>query len=303
MSKTNSVTIGSYYPKEGALPVRMTNDLLFHYLLQDHDDEDILKGIISSFCNIPIEEIKSVVVQNPISYGEKLDSKTMVLDVKALLNDNRIINLEMQVINYNDWPERSISYICRCFDNLLAGQGYLQVKGAFHIGFLDFTLFPDNAAFYTTYSMRDDKTNRLYSSKFGITVVDLTLIDNATEDDKAHHRDLWASFFKAKTWEEIHMLATQDKNIERAAIKLYTLSEDQRIRDEIWAREDQLRRELDMKYSYEAAMEEKNQVIKIKDEIIRVAQEKAKVAQKELKDKDDEIAALRAKLAKLTDQT
>lgn len=99
------------------------------------------------------------------------------------------------------------------------------------------------------------------------------------------------------------MLATQDKNIEKAAIKLYTLSEDQRIRDEIWAREDQLRQELDMKYSYEAAMEEKNQVIKIKDEIIRVAQEKAKVAQKELKDKDDEIAALRAKLAKLTDQT
>ena len=92
------------------------------------------------------------------------------------------------------------------------------------------------------------------------------------------------------------MLATQDKNIEKAAIKLYTLSEDQRIRDEIWAREDQLRQELDMKYSYEVAIEEKNQVIKVKDEIIRVAQ-------RELKDKDDEIAALRAKLAKLTDQT
>ena len=94
------------------------------------------------------------------------------------------------------------------------------------------------------------------------------------------------------------MLATQDNNIEKAAIKLYTLSEDQRIRDEIWAREDQLRRELDMKYSYEIAMEEKDQVIKVKDEIIRVAQEEAKVAQNELKAKDDEIAALRVELAK-----
>ena len=73
-------------------------------------------------------------------------------------------------------------------------------------------------------------------SKFAISVVDLTLVDMATDEDRKHHRHLWASFFKATTWEEINMLATQDKNIELAANKLYKLSKDQRIRDEIWAR-------------------------------------------------------------------
>ena len=66
-------------------------------------------------------------------------------------------------------------------------------------------------------------------------MVDLTLIDMVTDEDRKHHRHLSASFFKATTW-EINMLATQDKNIELAANKLYKLSKDQRIRDEIWAR-------------------------------------------------------------------
>ena len=68
------------------------------------------------------------------------NSKTMVLDVKAILNNNSIVNLEMQVINCGDWPERSLSYLCRCFDNIESGRGYDSVKGAFHIGFLNYTL-------------------------------------------------------------------------------------------------------------------------------------------------------------------
>jgi hypothetical protein len=48
-------------------------------------------------------------------------------------------------------------------------------------------------------------------------VVDLTQIKLATTEDRTRHRDLWAAFFKAKSWEELKMLAQQDKNIEQAA--------------------------------------------------------------------------------------
>ena len=250
MSKSNSVVPVSY-PTSGQLPVCMTNDLLFHYLLQDTDHPNILKGIISSFFDISFDDIKSAFVENPITYGEDFSAKEMVLDVKALLNNANIINLEMQVLNHENWPERSISYLCRCFDNLESGEGYINVKGAYHIGFLDFTLFPDTPEFYATYTIRNTKTNLPYTSKFGISVVDLNKINNATEEDKIHHRHLWASFFKSTSWEEIHMLALQDKNIETAAIKLNKLIEDQNIRDEIWARQDFIRCQNDLRYYYE----------------------------------------------------
>lgn len=251
MSKNNSINQIINYPKKGELPVRMTNDLLFHYLLQDPDSVNILKGIISSFFDIDFDDIKSAIVENPISYGEALDSKKMVLDVKTLLNDNSIINLEMQVINYKDWPERSLAYLCRCFDNLKEGQEYMKIKGAYHIGFLDYTLFPELPEFYSIFTMRNVKTNRPYTSKFGISVVDLNLINKATDDDLKHHRDLWAAFFKSTSWEEINMLAAKDENIQTAASKLYQISEDQKLRDEMWARADYIRRQNDFKNFYE----------------------------------------------------
>ena len=268
MSQTNSIIAQAPYPVEGNLPVNMTNDLLFHLLLQDEDSKDILKGIISAFYEIAFEDIRSVIVTNPISYGDTIDSKEMVLDIKALLNDYSIINLETQVNNYKNWPERSISYLCRCFDNLKPGDGYVSVKGAYHIGFLNYTLFDDTPDFFATYSIRNDVTNRLYSSKFRISVIDLTLIDKATDEDKCHHRDLWAYFFKATTWEEIHMLATKDQNIHTAASKLFKITEDQKIRDEIWAREDHIRCMNDFNNYYKNEIAERDAAISAKDAVI-----------------------------------
>ena len=99
-------------------------------------------------------------------------------------------------------------------------------------------------------------------------MVDLTLIDMATDEDRKHHRHLWASFFKATTWEEINMLATQDKNTELAANKLYKLSKDQRIRDEIWAREDAIRQQIDFENYWKRELANRDATIAEKDIVI-----------------------------------
>ena len=80
----------------GPLPFRMTNDFLFKYLLQE--DNIILKGIICSFLDMDESEITEINVTNPISLSDDVDAKEMILDIKAILNDNYITNLEMQVI-------------------------------------------------------------------------------------------------------------------------------------------------------------------------------------------------------------
>lgn len=82
-----------------------------------------------------------MLVINPIEPGASIGDKDFVLDIKVLLDDRAIINLELQVINQHNWPERSLSYLCRAFDNLNPGEGYQMVKPVVHIGLLDFTLF------------------------------------------------------------------------------------------------------------------------------------------------------------------
>jgi hypothetical protein len=109
-------------------------------------------------------------------------------------------------------------------------------------------VFPEHPEFYATYRMKNERTGQLYSSKFQISVVDLTHIELATKEDKRSHRDLWASFFKAESWEELKMLAEQDINIEQAAAAVHELTEDEKFRQQCEAREDFLRQQMDYNY-------------------------------------------------------
>ncbi|MDD6631438.1 MAG: Rpn family recombination-promoting nuclease/putative transposase [Lachnobacterium sp.] len=272
----------------GKLPFRMTSDILFKILMQS--STKVLKGIVCSYLDLSPEIIKSIEISNPISLKEDISGKEMILDVKAILNDKTIINLEMQVVNYQDWPERSLSYLCRCFDNLGPGHGYLHVKGAVHIGFLDYTLFPDSPEFYATYRMINERTGQLYSSKFRISVVDLTKRNLATEEDIAHHRDLWAAFFKATEWGEVMALAKKDKNISEAVVTLKKLSDDEIFKMRYQAREDMLRQELDMQYYYTNQLNAKDaELAKQYAELTEQSAELARQAS-ELADKDAILA-------------
>lgn len=126
----------------------------------------------------------------------------------------------MQVVNQHDWPDRSLSYLCRSFDKLYRGNEYEAVMPAIHIGFLDFTLFQEAPEFYSTNLMMNVSNYHIFNSKFRLSVIDLSKIELATEEDKRYEIDHWARLFKAKTWEEIKMLAKKYEKNERDNIFL-----------------------------------------------------------------------------------
>lgn len=121
----------------GELPYKLTNDFFFKVFLERN--ETALRGLLCALLSMKPEEIISVTVTNPIKPGKSVDDKDMLLDVRVLLNSLEIINLEMQVNNLGNWPERSLSYLCRMFDQLKEGENYKTVKKTIHISITDFT--------------------------------------------------------------------------------------------------------------------------------------------------------------------
>lgn len=228
-------------PAFGTLPYSMTNDYLFRAVLQKNNN--VLKGLICALLHLKPHEVFSVSITNPIELGKAIDNKTFILDVKVLLNNHTRINLEMQVLNEGNWPERSLSYLCRSFDTLLKSQDYSQVQPAIHIGFLNFTLFPEYPEFFANYMLMNVKNYSIYSDKFRLSVVDLTQIHLATDEDKDYLIDYWASLFNATTWEDIHMIAQKSNCLKEASETLYQLIQDENIRLQCQARDDYYRRE------------------------------------------------------------
>ena len=132
-----------------------------------------------------------------------------------MMNHDRLINLEMQVVNQKNWLERSLCYLARNFTQLGQREHYCKVRPVIQIGLLDYTLFPDHPEFYSTYQFLNVKNHTLYIDKLQLSVLDLTRIDLATEEDNQYFKE--------------------------ASETVYSLSKEEQIRQQCWVREDYYR--------------------------------------------------------------
>ncbi|MBD5522125.1 MAG: Rpn family recombination-promoting nuclease/putative transposase [Lachnospiraceae bacterium] len=272
--------ITTFQNASGSIPYGMTNDYMFRAVLQSNNK--VLRGLICALLHLREDEIKSVKITNPIILGESVENKEFRLDINLLLNDRTKINLEMQVANKLNWDKRSVIYLCRSFDNLNHGQDYNEAKPVIHIGFLDYTLFDKFPEFYATYKLLNVKNHQIYSDSLTLSVVNLSRIDLATEEDKRYHIDHWAMLFKATTWEELKMLAAENEYLNEASNTMYLMSADERIRKQCLDREEYYQ---DLR-SYERAIAERDDVIAQKDDTIAnqmnaLAQKDNTIAQQE----------------------
>ncbi len=275
-----------YMRATGKLPYTLINDYMFKALLQKN--QKVLKHLICSLLHLQQEDIRSVKVTNPILLGavqtEDFDGKTFVLDINVLLNDQTLINLEMQVADYRNWPERSMAYLCRNFDRLQSGQDYMEIKPTIHIGFLDFTLFPEHPEFYATYMMMNVKNHHIFTDRIALSVVNLKHMELATQEDREWKIDYWASLFKATTWEELKMLAEQNPVMGDAAETIYELTADEAIREQCKAREKQIK-------EMNTLVRERELAERARDTVIR-----------QLEEKDQRIAQLQQELQRLKER-
>ena len=285
MNHSNTTSTMSLANASGKIPYNMTNDYMFRAVLQKN--AKVLAGLVGSLLHLDPETL-DVEIANPIILGESIDDKTFVLDVEVTVNKKTHLDLEMQVINYGNWKERALSYLCRSFDSLTRGSNYIDLAPAVHIGFIDFSLFGDAPEFYATYKMKNIKNHRIYTDKMWLSVVELNSIELATEEDRLHKIDQWAKLFKAKTWEELKAMATTDQYMESAVNTMYELSADRMVKEQC-----RRRAEYELYQKYQAEENARKDAL--------IAQQRAELANKDtvIADKDIVIADQQAELAEL----
>lgn len=220
----------------GKIPYTFLNDYMFRVILQKH--KNVLRSIVCACLKLDAGDVQDIVVQNPIELGEAIDDKTFILDINVLLNNNTIINLEMQVLDLKDWPERSLSYLARSYDNVAKGDEYISVKPVYHIRFLNYTIFPEYPEFFAKYRMMNIKNHNVYTTKFNLYVVDLTKIELATQEDVDTGLVYWTQVFKAKTWEELRQMAERNQELQEATEALYVYNQDEIVKEKCRARQD-----------------------------------------------------------------
>ncbi len=87
------------------------------------------------------------------------------------MNNNELINIEMQVSDFDNWPERSITYLGRSFDQTKSGGDDSDITTTIHIGILDFNLKHLTAEFYSEFKLMNVNNHEIYSDKFVLRVL------------------------------------------------------------------------------------------------------------------------------------
>ncbi|MEI3138527.1 MAG: PD-(D/E)XK nuclease family transposase [Lachnospiraceae bacterium] len=78
--------------------------------------------------------------------------------------------------------QRSVFYLCKMFTDLEQGEDYTDTKTSVHIGILNRTPLPEDAAFYNEYALLNRKTGDEFNGKFILRVLDLSYLDKVTEE-------------------------------------------------------------------------------------------------------------------------
>lgn len=277
----------------GEMQYTLMNDFLAKYSLQK--DLFALKGLLAALLSVELDSITAIEVLNPIEPADIIGEKDCILDIKLEMNHTDIINIEIQSRFQDFWPERSITYLCRTFDQLKSGENYTSIKPCLHIGILNTDLFkPDDprftGEFYSDYRLLNTVTYTEYSRKFGIRVVSLNRLENASDEDKANPNDLyhWARLFRSSTWEDLYMIAKENERMQSFVGTVRQLSAEEKVAQMCEARR---RYNLDIA-TYEQYLSDRDELIAAKDS--ELAQKDSQLTQK-----DNEIQKLKSELAKL----
>lgn len=84
-------------------------------------------------------DIEEIEIKNPEMTKDSRESKQEILDIRAKINNNTLINIEMQVRDYKDIGKRSTSYTTKVHsDQLGVGDKYKNVLKTISIYILNF---------------------------------------------------------------------------------------------------------------------------------------------------------------------
>lgn len=190
-------------------------DFSFKQLMQN---EEVRKYFISDVLGIPAAEIRSVRLASPFLWKRYSGQKQGILDVRVELNDDRMVNIELQIKMLACWDKRSLFYLAKMFtEDLLVGEQYHRLKKCICINLLDFNLDED-PEYHRIYRLRNEKGQE-YSDLFEMHVIELGKKLKGTEPV-----DEWIRLMNVRTEEELEMISAKNPGLLEAVKEVKVMS-------------------------------------------------------------------------------
>ena len=138
-----------------------------------------------------------------------------------MLVDGERVNLEIQVEDEGNYPERALYHFARIYSSSLpAGNDYSLLPQTIIISITDFILF-DCKEVHSEFKALEVTRHTPLTDKFGLHFFELPKMPELSQVDISDEKELWLALFNAETEEELEELFKNGRAVMSEAIKEY----------------------------------------------------------------------------------
>jgi predicted transposase/invertase (TIGR01784 family) len=208
------------------------NDFIFLKIMGEKGDEEQLLAFLNSVLKRPEKhKLQSLeIIENKAIPADIIGGKSCVLDVRAVLENNDRVEIEVQLRNLGNMDRRSLFYWSREFTKgLSSGQEYEEVPNVIAINILGYAFLPQVPDFHTTFHIWEDRhRDIMLTDALEIHFIDMVQFRSLGERDiRNDPLQRWLTYFdKGSPQELVEEAIKMDIAIQKAERKLRSVSED-----------------------------------------------------------------------------
>ena len=206
------------------------NDIIFKNLFSAKRNEDLLVDFLESILQIKIEKIEAQKEVEPEVHN--IEEKQGRLDIKATINDELIVDVEMQNIDYKDTEKRAVFYAgCLIRDSIKTKEAYKIIKDIAVIWILDYELENENEEYFTRTKTVEDKYCK-YEIIKGVKYyfIELPKFRRMVTNKLETNLENWLAFIDYKRKDLIEMAMERNEKIRKANEEYEYLTGDEAIK-------------------------------------------------------------------------
>ena len=225
------------------------NDFLFQKIFASKGNEDMLQEMLEEILNIKINNIN---ITNEYTL-EKMynDTKGGRIDLKVTIDEHKIVDVEMQIVDKKDMEDRDIYYASNLYtEEMKEGEGYKNNKEVIIVSILSYNIAGRNN-YIDSARFRWDSDKTVMSDKIQMYFIQLPKFLKQNKKDKKKLSQ-WLYFISQENKEELKMAIEENDKVAKAEKLLKEALADPETR-EILRIKDRIRfdREMDLEIATE----------------------------------------------------
>ncbi len=171
-------------------------DYAFKRIFGSNQSKEILISFLNAILYHEKEVIQDLEILNPYSPGASFGLKDTYLDVKAKLDNDTTVLIEMQVLNKYAFDKRVMYNAAKSYANQLdSGERYILLNPVIALTIIDFIMFDNNTEIINSFVFQEEKQKFVYNEEIKLVFLELRKFNKSLEELETIS-DKWIYFIK-----------------------------------------------------------------------------------------------------------